>query len=227
MTSPRRQGRIYDGLRADGHTQMALDCHLLDTVRDGPAVRFYRWDGPWLSLGRHQRNIPQHWQALADAGELSMVRRPSGGDAVLHDGGLTYALVWPDAPRQRHQAYQQACQWLIDGFASLGYRLDFGRQPAVVGADNCFARSTAADLVDERGEKRIGSAQRWSQGRLLQHGEILLDPPAALWTAVFGSDAPAPADPRIPRDNLEDHLIAALQRQWDQTDWRHERLPTP
>ena len=72
-----------------------------------------------------------------------------------------------------------------------------------------------------------GSAQRWSQGRLLQHGEILLDPPAALWTAVFGSDAPAPADPRIPRDSLGDHLIAALQRQWDQTHWRHERLPTP
>mgnify|MGYP003316171726 FL=1 len=204
---------------------MAVDSYLLKTVSDGPAVRFYQWDGPWLSLGRNQRTIPQHWHELAAAGEISLVRRPSGGDAVLHQGGLTYALIWPDAPRQRHQAYQQACRWLIEGFASLGSELRFGNTPAVAGGENCFARSTAADLVDGKGSKRIGSAQRWQRGRMLQHGEILLDPPVDLWRKVFNEAAPLPALATVPRQGLEQHLIKTLIHQWEQIPWRHEAIP--
>ncbi|MGB1776066.1 MAG: lipoate--protein ligase family protein [Synechococcus sp.] len=203
---------------------MAIDNHLLQTIGDGAAVRFYHWDGPWLSLGRHQRTIPPHWKALAEAGELSLVRRPSGGDAVLHHGGLTYALIWPEAPRQRQQAYQDACGWLIEGFAALGCDLRFGDSPAVAGGDNCFARATAADLIDGQGAKRIGSAQRWQRGRLLQHGEILLDPPAELWRRVFGEEPPPAAGPEVPRDGLDQHLIQTLIRQWDQLEWRHEAI---
>ena len=49
---------------------------------------------------------------------------------------------------------------------------------------NCFSTSTYADLIDENGQKRIGSAQFWRKGRLLQHGEIILDPPKELWEEV-------------------------------------------
>ena len=217
-------GRVFSALRADGHTQMAVDSYLLQTVSEGPAVRFYQWDGPWLSLGRNQRSIPRHWHELAAAGDISLVRRPSGGDAVLHQGGLTYALIWPEAPRQRHQAYNLACRWLINGFASLGCELTFGNHPAVSGVDNCFARSTAADLVDDQGSKRIGSAQRWQRGRLLQHGEILLDPPADLWHKVFNEAAPLPAQETIPRQGLEQLLIKELIHQWEQIPWRHESI---
>ena len=184
-------------------------------------MRFYRWDGqlPW----RHQRNIPQHWQALAD-GELSMVRRPSGGDAVLHDGGLTYALIWPDAPRQRHQAYQQACQWLIDGFASLGCRLDFGQQPTVVGADNCFARSTAADLVDDREEKHR-RAQRWSRVDCFSMVKSCSTHLPRSGQRCSAATLRA-RRPRIPRDNLEDHLIAAFSASGIR-QLAPERLQTP
>ena len=103
---------------------------------------------------------------------------------MLHAGGLTYALIWPDAPRRRHEAYRQACQWLIDGFKDLGLALHFGSDPPGAEANNCFAPATVADLVDPGGVKRVGSAQRWQNGRLLQHGEVLLDPPAALWEEV-------------------------------------------
>ena len=70
-------GRLLPTQQADGHTQMALDAWLLKRSK-GPALRFYRWEGPWLSLGRHQRQWPEHWNDLARRGRLSLVRRPSG-----------------------------------------------------------------------------------------------------------------------------------------------------
>ncbi|MGB4700779.1 MAG: lipoate--protein ligase family protein, partial [Parasynechococcus sp.] len=84
---------------------------------------------------------------------------------------------------------------------------------------NCFARSTAADLVDQDGVKRIGSAQRWQHGCLLQHGEIMLDPPQELWQSIFAESAPPPAPESIPRDGLDHHLSHALQTLWNQVHW--------
>ena len=228
MTIPSmpKSGRIIPTLESDGYTQMALDALLLREShrRPVPVLRFYRWTGPWLSLGLHQRRWPSHWDDLARAGALSMVRRPSGGGAVLHAGGLTYALIWPDAPRQRHEAYRQACQWLIAGFNGLGLSLQFGDEGADSIGANCFARSTPADLVDSQGMKRIGSAQRWSQGHLLQHGEILLNPPMELWNRVFGEPAPVPAAETLTGAGLEEQLSMALQRQLSDRQWEVEAL---
>lgn len=222
MPTAATRGRLLPRFSSDGRTQMVLDRLLLEQSREAPLLRFYTWDGPWLSLGRHQRSWPQHWDALQAEGQIGMVRRPSGGQAVLHAGGLTYALIWPTAPRQRKEAYRQACQWLLDGFASLGLPLRFGDEPAVADQANCFARSTAADLVDAQGVKRVGSAQRWLHGRLLQHGEIVLNPPAALWETVFGSAAPAP----IPLDphQLERSLRRSLDASWPGVIWDEQPL---
>ena len=216
-------GRLLPTEQADGHTQMALDAWLLKRS-EGPALRFYRWEGPWLSLGRHQRQWPEHWDDLARRGRLSLVRRPSGGRAVLHAGGLTYALIWPDAPRRRQEAYRQACQWLIEGFQELGLPLHFGGEPADAEANNCFASATVADLVDPSGLKRVGSAQRWQNGRLLQHGEILLDPPADLWDDVFGEPAPAAAPAQINRGELDQHLRQRLVQTWSHCRWQMQPL---
>ena len=203
---------------------MALDSLLLQQAGAVPVLRFYRWSGPWLSIGRNQRHWPDHWNELAAAGDLSLVRRPSGGRAVLHQGGLTYALIWPNAPRQRRQAYHEACQWLIDGFRTLQLELRFGDELCRTENANCFARSTAADLVDHRGVKRIGSAQRWQHGCLLQHGEIILDPPTELWRSVFGDDPPCPAEASIPRQGLDRHLQAAMRCRWSDLNWVEQPL---
>ena len=219
MPTSESPGRLIPNLTGDGPTQMAIDAMLLDQAKQAPVLRFYQWDGPWLSLGRHQRNMPQHWDQLAKEGCLRMVRRPSGGQAVLHAGGLTYALIWPSAPRRRKQAYREACQWLIDGFSQLGLPLRFGDDPALSGGSNCFASATAADLVDPAGVKRIGSAQCWQRGRLLQHGEILLDPQPELWQLVFGEAAPPAAAPGIDRLRLERQLIEAMAIAWPDVSW--------
>lgn len=189
-----------------GDWQMAIDGWLLE--QRAPAFRLYRWQRATLSLGFHQHHLEPHWDALAAAGVIDLVRRPSGGRAVLHAGEITYALVWPDAPRQSQQAYALACGWLLDAFASLGLPLEPGRQAASLQRSNCFASSTAADLVHPGGAKRIGSAQLWRQGCLLQHGSILVEPPTELWQLVFGSDPP-----QLPRLPLEPGELETLLRQ--------------
>lgn len=188
---------------------MAIDVLLLE--QRAPALRLYSWQRPTLSLGFHQRRIEPHWQGLAAAGIVDLVRRPSGGRAVLHAGELTYALVWPDPSLSRLQAYSRACAWLVDCFATLGLPLQAGRHAVSTQPSSCFATSTAADLVHACGAKRIGSAQLWRSGCLLQHGSILLDPPADLWQLVFGN--PPPRLPALPIDRaeLELRLIKSAQ----------------
>ena len=197
-----------------GVWQMAIDAWLLEQIgrgeRSGPLLRFYHWSQPSLSLGKHQRAIENHWLRLAQEGRIALVRRPTGGSAVLHGGGdLTYALLWPDPPRQRRQAYRLCCRWLQEAFAAMGQPLEFGDSPPRADQPNCFASSTAADLVHPGGLKRIGSAQVWRGHSLLQHGSVLLEPDGVLWPAVF--DEPSPQLPPLPLRGkaLVDHLLAA------------------
>ena len=205
-------------LRLSGAWQMAIDTWLLDRAAqqgpescslNAPVLRFYSWASPTLSLGFHQRRLEPHWLELARRGSLQLVRRPSGGRAVLHSpNDLTYALVWPQAPGRRRKAYRLACGWLQEGFAALGHPLDFGSNPADPLHPSCFASSTAADLVHPDGSKRIGSAQLWRRGTLLQHGSILLAPDQGLWRQLLGDEPPALAP--LPCDATQ--LIANLRR---------------
>lgn len=193
-----------------GAWQMACDDWLLEQAQ--PAFRLYHWSRPSLSLGFHQRAIPTPWLALARQGRLDLVRRPSGGRAVLHAGGLTYALVWPGAPRQRRLAYRQACSWLQQAFADLGQPLGFGGAGADTAGPNCFATATDADLIHRGGAKRVGSAQFWRRGCLLQHGEILLQPAAELWQELFGEPPPHLSPLPLQGAELEAALLAAAEK---------------
>ena len=73
-----------------GPWQMAIDAWLLEQVardgRSGPLLRFYRWSQPTLSLGKHQHTLEERWLQLSREGKLALVRRPSGGSAVLQIG---------------------------------------------------------------------------------------------------------------------------------------------
>jgi len=187
-------------LAGSGPFQMALDELLLDQAVAArvpqACLRLYSWSGPWLSLGYHQRHLPAAWLALARQGQLGLVRRPSGGRAVLHGGSLTYALIEPNPAGDRRQAYRDHCRWLQRAFAEMGLPLSFGTARAAADSGSCFARSSAADLVHGNGAKRIGSAQLWRRGVLLQHGSLLIDPPRELWWQLF--QEPPPELPLLP-----------------------------
>lgn len=222
-------GRLISSLRLSGPKHMALDEILLEQseldAKPLPLLRLYQWNGPWLSLGRNQRNWPEHWNALAQSGAIQMVRRPSGGSAVLHAGGLTYALIWPSPPRNRKQAYKQACKWLINSFKTLDLPLQFGNHPSRGNLEsNCFATSTEADLVDSQGHKRIGSAQLWRKGHMLQHGEIMLNPPEELWQQIFQCEAPSPAPKTISREDLAKLLQTTFRTCWPEVKWQASEI---
>lgn len=182
-----RPWALMPSLRASGPRQMDLDCWMLEQLTrghgPGAVLRFYRWDKPCISLGHHQ-------SSLGFTSDLPVVRRPTGGAAVLHGGDLCYAVALAEPPGGPRATYGLISQWLQRGFERLGNPL----RPGTAGQDrqliNCFASGTAADLLGTKGEKRIGSAQLWRRGLLLQHGSIQLNPDPGLWRMLFNQEAP-------------------------------------
>ncbi len=178
-------------MEGTGIEQMAIDSWLLDQHVKGlqpPSLRFYTWSKPTISLGYHQRQFPESWNKLQwHEHPIDLVRRPTGGRAVLHQGDLTYALVTSGLKGSRRDVYQQLCQFLIEGWRDLGVALSFGTAGrGYIHNPNCFGTATAADLVTADGYKLIGSAQVYRDGCVLQHGSIRLQPNVELFEAVFG-----------------------------------------
>ena len=178
---------LYEGT---GVEQMAIDNWLLSQHIKGlqPAcLRFYTWRSPTVSLGYHQKQFPERWNQLEHQGQhVELVRRPTGGRAVLHQGDLTYALITSGFKGPRREMYQHLCQFLIQGWRKLGVNLSFGSAGrGYIKNPNCFATATAADLVTDSGYKLIGSAQLYRAGCVLQHGSIRLNQDRALFNQVF------------------------------------------
>ncbi len=211
-----------------GPDQMAIDLFLLEKsffVNDfSVAIRFYTWDGNWISIGRNQRFIPEKWIKLSKIKKIRIVRRPSGGQAVLHSGGLTYALIWKDPPRNKKQSYLITTKWLKNGFKKAGIDLFSGDQSASIQNSNCFSTSTIADLVDKNGTKYIGSAQFWRKGHLLQHGEILIDPSQSLWKEIFNTSPPKVKLSTIKKDTLLKFLKESTTSSWDKLNWENYKF---
>ena len=207
-----------DPLELSGPEQMAIDLFLLEksfTDKDFfMAIRFYTWDGDWLSIGKNQKELPRKWLKLLKNEQLKIVRRPSGGNAVLHSGGLTYALIWKDPPRNKKESYLKTTQWLKNGIKKAGVDLFFGNQAVNISTSNCFSNSTLADLVDENKNKYIGSAQYWKKGHLLQHGEILMEPSKQLWKKVFNIGPPNIKNEIKEKDKIINFLKESLIKTW-------------
>ena len=201
--------RLIPLMEATGAEHMAIDSWLLNQYVQGlqpPSLRFYTWRLPTISLGYHQHQFPDHWKTLKHNGQpIDLVRRPTGGRAVLHQGELTYALVTSGLAGSRREVYQQLCQFLIEGWQALGVELSFGNtERSYVKSPNCFGTATAADLVTNDGYKLIGSAQVYREGSVLQHGSMRLQPDSELFYRVFGENVRQPTLPNqlVKKDSL-------------------------
>ena len=170
---------------------MSIDRWLLQQHTLGqipPTLRFYTWSQPTISLGYHQRRYPEHWRSLVWQDlPVDIVKRPTGGRGVLHQGDLTYALIGSGFVGKRVEVYQQICQFLIDGWRSIGVNLQYGHAgTGYIHNPNCFGTATSADLVCADGYKLIGSAQLIKSDAVLQHGSMRLNPDLELFERVFG-----------------------------------------
>ena len=187
------QWRLIPILAASGSVQMAIDRWLLVQHELGkcpPILRFYTWSPPAISLGYHQRQYPEFWQNLIWKGQkLDLVRRPTGGRAVLHQGDLTYSVVSSGVRGNTLEIYAKICEFLIQGWRSLGIELYYGQAGrGYIHNPNCFGTATGADLVLADGSKLIGSAQLRRGDAVLQHGSIRLNPDGDLFVKVFNQE---------------------------------------
>jgi len=185
--------RLIPLLQASGRVQMAIDQWLLEQHLAGkhpPTLRFYTWAPAAISLGYHQQRWPEFWQHLSwDGQPVELVRRPSGGRAVFHQGDLTYAVVASGFGSSRLKAYQTICEFLIEGWRAMGLDLHYGEAGrGYIHNPNCFGTATGADLVTADGGKLIGSAQLRRGDAILQHGSMRLRSDVSLFSQVFGEE---------------------------------------
>ena len=167
----------------DGPANMARDEALLQRVGHGespPTLRFYRWSPATISMGYFQSY--QDFAALPPpAGKLAVVRRQTGGGAILHDQELTYSLTLPlDHPMIDGGNPNGLYDRVHDGFAALLGKLGVPvSRGAASGACShhgpffCFERHSCFDLI-VNGRKILGSAQRRTNHAVLQHGSLIL-----------------------------------------------------
>lgn len=200
---------------SDGAWNMAYDEALLEAAASSGAatLRLYRWARPTLSLGYFQAFDER--DAHAPSRELDVVRRLSGGGALVHDAELTYALCLPaEHPlARRHQcAYAAVHDALLAVLARHGIAAQLADAEGDAGSAGaaepflCFQRRCAQDIVappDLGGAKWCGSAQRRRRGALLQHGSLLLQRSPAAPELPGIADAASAAPP-----------LEALQRMW-------------
>ncbi|MDX2214998.1 MAG: biotin/lipoate A/B protein ligase family protein [Oculatellaceae cyanobacterium bins.114] len=221
--------RLISPIAAPGHLQMAVDAWLFQHHCAGthpPTLRFYTWNPVAISLGYHQRRYPDTWHDLIWQDEpADLVRRPTGGRAVLHQGDLTYAVIASGLPANRLLAYQQLCEFLIEGWRSLGVSLYYGQAGrGYIHNPNCFGTATGADLVLPNGAKFIGSAQLRRGNVALQHGSMRLAADSTLYQQVFETKSEALVTPlealpawlhdRANWQTVVDALIESAQRCW-------------
>jgi lipoate-protein ligase A len=171
---------------------MAVDEALLDSVAEDrtPALRIYQWERPTLSLGYFQA-YAQRQSHPASLG-ADVVRRLSGGGAILHDREITYSLVLPgehplaaNTQLLYRTVHQSIVNWLTSFVTgpSGSWRLVLHEETAGRRSQReqpflCFQRRCAGDVLLVGGEceqdyKIVGSAQRRRRGSVLQHGSIL------------------------------------------------------
>lgn len=183
---PPAKWRLILSKFSDGPTNMAVDEAILHAVADGavpPTIRFFSWEPPCLSLGYAQPVSEVEVSRLADLG-WGLVRRPTGGRAILHTDELTYSVVAPmSEPRVEGgvvESYRRLSAGLLAGLRILKVPAEAEADPPrpegmspTAPAAVCFEVPSHYEIT-AGGKKLWGSAQVRKRGVVLQHGSLPL-----------------------------------------------------
>lgn len=169
---------IVDRVPQSGAWNMAVDELLLQAAVDDDrsSLRWYRWDQPTVSVGYFQD--PAAIGQFPKLALLPVVRRLSGGGAIVHDVELTYACALPAShplAREPRELYTLIHGAIVDVLAEFGViaKLRGSEETGRSGEFLCFSRGDSFDVV-VGAEKVLGSAQRRRKGAILQHGALVL-----------------------------------------------------
>lgn len=176
-----------------GAENMAIDQSIADLypAQAQPTLRLYRWSPGCLSLGIAQRLARDVDQAACAALGIDIVRRPTGGRAILHDQEVTYSLVTASDDQLIHagsitESYRRISGALCAGLSALGVAPELAPRPAARSAKSAACFDLPSDYeITLGGRKLVGSAQARQQGVVLQHGTILLHADADAWAQVL------------------------------------------
>jgi len=195
--------RLLFAAPRSGAENMARDTALQARAgRTGETVfSVYSWSRPTLSFGRNQPALGLYDLDRIRAAGIDLVRRPTGGRAILHNREVTYSVTAPvDDAAPLRETYSRINRILQNGLSRLGVTVvpatSTGRA-AVPSVRPCFETPAEGELVAQ-GSKLVGSAQYRDDGALLQHGSILVNddqsslPDFAMFSAESES-VPAPA----------------------------------
>ncbi|HEY5311245.1 MAG TPA: biotin/lipoate A/B protein ligase family protein [Pirellulales bacterium] len=208
---------------AGGAWNMAVDELLVEQAAAAGrwTLRLYQWERPTLSLGYFQAH--QLRAAHPPSAACPLVRRVSGGGAILHDRELTYCLAVPEEhplATDAERLYRAVHGSLVEALGRLGIASNMNvvvapsaikPRPLVAGAPAadpaeepflCFQRHAPGDVLVQ-GSKVVGSAQRRRRGAILQHGSILL-----------ATSAAAPELPGIQELSGQDMPAKRMQSAW-------------
>lgn len=164
-----------------GKENMDLDLWILDNAIKNKSkdffLRFYGWEPKCVTLGRNQKEFQTDEK-------IDIVRRPTGGRALLHDNEITYSITGKIPEKQSViETYTMISKTLINAFKKLGVELEIAGEKK---GDKkyCMNISSGADICF-KSKKFIGSAQFRKEGYFLQHGSILKDIDTNLLEKIF------------------------------------------
>lgn len=172
---------IIDG-SSNGASNMAVDQAVAEAAAAGrvlPTMRFYQWCPPCVSLGRNQP-ISDVDASRCSARGFDIVRRPSGGRAILHIDELTYCIAAPASESRVVGGVLEVYHLLTAGLLSALQSLGIPAQeagpspPEDAGTSAACFRVPSAHEVVLSGRKLLASAQCRQAGWVLQHGSLPL-----------------------------------------------------
>jgi len=151
--------RLINNDADNAFRNMAVDEALLQSIV--PVLRFYSWKPKAVSIGYFQSLDAEVDTKACKARDIDVVRRITGGGAVFHDQELTYSVICPEELFSFDilESYQQICGFIVKGLKKYG--LD--------------AKFVPINDITIKGKKISGNAQSRKQGKIIQHGTILLD----------------------------------------------------
>jgi lipoate-protein ligase A len=222
--------RYIDSGANIGAYNMAIDEELLARAQAGeamPALRLYTWRPPAVSLGRFQKIETAVNAEVCKERGIDIVRRITGGRAVLHHRELTYSIIArtdnPLFPPDVRGTYKVIAAGLLAGLKNLGIHAEMvsrsNRHAAQVKKDikapSCFSSPSWYEII-VNGKKIVGSAQRRVTGAFLQHGSILIQYDPALEAEVIPGGGTAEAVTCIGQELRRDVTLEEVKQAFKQ-----------